>query len=82
MVMKIKIRKSNKDGIVRVESGGEIKEVLINEDLLHPDAESISVCYRGDNSSGIIDFTPDELEKLYATVRKRMHLVKGFRKLS
>lgn len=80
--MKLKLKKSNKDGLLRVESGGEIKEVLINEDLLHPDNESISVCFMGKNSSGIVDFTPAEIEKLYNTVKKRMHLIKGFRRLN
>ncbi|MCF7862262.1 hypothetical protein K9M79_08560 [Candidatus Woesearchaeota archaeon] len=75
--MKIKLRKQNHDGITRVETGGDLKEVIINEDLLHPNNESISVCYRGKNSSGIVDFTPQEIEKLYSSVRKRLHLVKG-----
>ena len=65
---------------MRLESSGIVKEILINEDLLHPDKESISVCYRGRNSSGIIDFTPGELEEIYNSVRKRVHLIKGFRK--
>ena len=77
--MKIKLRKQNPDGTIRVETGGEIKEVVINEDLLHPNEESISVCYRGQSSSGIIDFTPAEIEQLYSSVKKRMHLVKGFK---
>jgi len=79
--MKIRLKKTNQDGIMRVETGGEIKEILINEDLLHPNAESISVCYRGKNSSGIIDFTPAEIAKLNSTVKNRMHLIKGFRKM-
>lgn len=79
--MKLKLRKSNKDGIIRVESGGNIKEVIINEDLLHPNNESISVCFMGKDSSGIVDFTPSEIENLYNSVQKRMHLIKGFKKL-
>lgn len=77
--MKIKIRKQNQDGMVRLESSGDIKDVIINEDLLHPNDESISVCYRGKDSSGIIDFTPEEIEKIYNTIRGRMHLIKGLK---
>ncbi|MFH2021636.1 MAG: hypothetical protein ABIJ34_09600 [archaeon] len=77
--MKIKVKKQNPDGVVRLESGGEIKEVLVNEDFLNPKQESISICWRGKTSSGIIDMTPSELEKLYNTVQKRTHLVKGFK---
>ena len=79
--MKIKIRKQNSDGVMRVETSGAIKEVLINEDFMHPNAESISVCFRGKNSSGIIDFKPEELEKLLQYVKSRMHLIKGIKKI-
>jgi len=80
--MQIKLRKVNQDGIVRVETGGVIEEVLINEDILHPNAESISLCFRGKNSSGIVDLTPAEIDKLYESVKNRMHLIKGLRTLS
>ncbi len=80
--MQIKLRKVNQDGLVRVETGGQIQEVLINEDILHPDQESISLCFRGKNSSGIVDLTPAEIDQLYETVRSRMHLIKGLRALS
>ena len=79
--MKLKVRKINQDGIVRMESSGKVKEILINEDILHPDEESISVCFQGKSSSGIIDFTPAEIEKLYKSVKNRMHLIKGFKRL-
>jgi hypothetical protein len=78
--MEIKVRKLNSDGMVRVETAGEIEEVLINEDMVHPNRESISICFRGKSSSGIVDLTPNEIEKLYHSVKKRMHLIKGFKK--
>ena len=31
--MQLKIRKENKDGVVRMETSGELKEILINEDV-------------------------------------------------
>ena len=79
--MKIKILKTNKDGLIRLESSGKVEEIMINEDLLHPNAESISICFRGKNSSGIIDFTPKELEMIAKTVNGRIHLIKGFKKI-
>jgi len=78
--MDIRVRKENADGIVRLESSGEVKEVLVNEDILNPNKESISVCYRGKSSSGIVDFTPSEIERIYHAVQNRMHLIKGFKK--
>lgn len=80
--MQLKIKKQNQDGVVRLESSGDVKEVLINEDLMHPDEESISVCFRGKSSSGIVDFSPKEIEKIYDTIKGRMHLIKGFKRLS
>ncbi|PIY60294.1 hypothetical protein COY95_02540 [Candidatus Woesearchaeota archaeon CG_4_10_14_0_8_um_filter_47_5] len=77
--MKIKAKKSNPEGMVRLESGGEVKEILINEDFLHPKNESIAVCYKGKHSSGIVEFTPSEMEKIILAVRKKMHLIKGLK---
>lgn len=82
VLLKIKLLKENKDGLIRVETGGSVKEVLINEDILHPKAESISVCFRGKNSSGIVDFTPEEIEELYFSVKGRLHLIKGVKRIS
>lgn len=80
--MQIKIKKTNPDGIARMETSGKIQDILINEDLLHPDNESVSLCFRGKRSSGIIDLSPAEIEMLYDSVRKRMHLIKGFKRLT
>ncbi|MBU0979248.1 MAG: hypothetical protein KJ709_00445 [Nanoarchaeota archaeon] len=80
--MQIRIRKQNPDGIARVETSGNVKEIVINEDLLHPDRESISVCYMGKSSSGIVDFTPAEIEKIYDSIKNRIHLIKGFKRVS
>ena len=78
--MKIKLKKENKDGLVRLETGGAIKEVLINEDILNPEGEIISLCFRGKNSSGIIDLSAAEFDLLYASVKDRIHLIKGIKK--
>ena len=80
--MKIKVKKTNPDGMVRLETSAEIKEVLINEDLLHPEDESIALGFRGKNSSGLIELSPEEFERMYDLVKSRMHLIKGFKRLS
>lgn len=77
--MNIKTKKQNEDGIVRLESSGEIKEILINEDFLHPDAASVAICFRGKSSSGILEMSPKEIEKLYSIVGKKLHLIKGIK---
>jgi len=77
--MNVKVRTTNKDGSVRLETSGAIKEVLINEDMLHPDNESISIYFSGSGSSGILDFSPREIEQLMTSVKNRMHLIKGIK---
>ncbi len=77
--MNIKMKKQNEDGIVRLESSGEIKEILINEDFLHPNDASVAICFRGKSSSGILEMTPKEIEKIYEIVGKKLHLLKGIK---
>ena len=59
--MKLRTKKENQDGMVRLETSGEIKEIIINEDLLNTKDSSINVCFKGKNSSGIIEFTRKEM---------------------
>jgi hypothetical protein len=79
--MRVRVKKINQKNIVKMETFGEIKELLINEDLVNPDNESISVCFRGSNSSGIIDFKPSEIESIYQSVKTRIGLVKDAGKI-
>ncbi|MFH0876315.1 MAG: hypothetical protein V1859_10340 [archaeon] len=80
--MRLKIKKQNKDGFLRVESGGDVQEILINEDFMHPGNESIALCFRGKDSSGIVELTTAEVEMLYDKIRPRLHLIKGFKRLT
>ena len=73
--MKIKTKKQNSDGIVRLETSGEIKEVRIKEDFLNPKDASITLCFRGKNSSGIVELTPKEVEFLNKQLSQKMHLL-------
>jgi len=75
--MQLRLRIKNKDGIVRIENSTKIQEVMINEDLLHPDQESIAIGFRNQDSSGIIDMTVAEFEQFYKAVKDKVHLIKG-----
>ncbi len=77
----MKIRKCNEYGVVRLETSGSIKEVMINEDLINPNSESISFGFMGGNSSGIVEFTPKEFENLYRNIKSKLHLIKGAERL-
>jgi hypothetical protein len=77
--MIIKIKKKNKDGIVRLESKGDLKEILINEDLFNPKKELIAVCFKGKDSSGIIEFSPEEIERLNKSTKNKVNLIKNIK---
>jgi len=77
--MKARIKKRHSMGFIKVEASGEIKEVLSSEDILNPNQEVVSVCFRGRDSSGIIDFSHEEIEKLYNSIKKKDDLVKGIK---
>ncbi len=77
--MKIRIKKQNSDGIVRLESSGEVKEIILNEDFLNPKDESIALCFKGKDSSGILEITPKEFELLNRQMEKKKHLFKDFK---
>ena len=67
------------DGIVRLESSGELKEIILNEDFLNPKDESIALCFKGKNSSGIIEITLKEFENLSREIDKKKHLLGNFK---
>lgn len=74
--MDVKIKKKNRDGMVRLESSGTIKEIYIDENFK---TEVVNVCFRGKASSGIITFTPSEIENMYDLVKKTTNLTSGFK---
>ena len=77
--MRIKMRYINSGGFVRLENFVDIKEVMVNEDFLHPENESIAIGFRNKDSSGIIEFSVGEFDKLADSVKRKMHLIKGFK---
>ncbi|MBI2208508.1 hypothetical protein HYU50_03355 [Candidatus Woesearchaeota archaeon] len=77
--MRMKIRYANAGGFTRIENFVDLKEVMINEDFLHPENESIALGFRNKDSSGIIELTSKEFEFLADKVRKKTHLLKGVR---
>lgn len=66
---------------MRMETSGEVKEVIIKEEFLDPNEEAIAICFMGKDSSGIIEFKTDEFEDIYNSIKKRIHLIKGFKKI-
>jgi|TARA_Y100000310_G_scaffold343261_1_gene450046 hypothetical protein len=73
--MNIKTKKQNQDGIVRLETSGDVKEVIINEDFLNPNDASIALCFKGKSSSGIVELTPKEVDYISKQLSQKMHLL-------
>ena len=60
---------------MRVENATKIQEVMINEDMLHPEQESIALGFKNQDSSGIIEFTVAEFEEFYKAVKNKSHVL-------
>lgn len=74
--MIIKIKKMHNKQILRTESRVEIKEILIKEEMMHPKEEKIMICFRGEENSGIIELSDEEIEKITKSVNKKTKLIK------
>ncbi len=77
--MHIKVRKQNPDGEMRLETKGKIAEIRIKENFMQPRREAVELCFRGQHTSGIVEFGVKEFEDLAKEVQARTHLVKSIK---
>jgi hypothetical protein len=75
--MNVKTKKISSGRVVRIEGSGEIKEIILKEDFLNPKEASIHVCFKGLNSSGIVELNPQELEKIYKDTKPKLDIFKS-----
>ncbi len=75
--MNIKTRINSSKGNVKLENSVDLIEVMINEDFLHPNQESIALGFRNKDSSGLIELSPKEVDEILKAVEKKKHLIKG-----
>jgi len=75
--MELKIKKLTNEKLIRVEAKGEVKEIFIQEDFLNPDSNKFSICFRGQNQSGIVELNSEEINNLYEEIKKNKELIKG-----
>ena len=68
--MIIKTKKKISSRIVRLEASGELKEVVIKEDIFDPKNNLVELCFKGENSSGIIELSVGEIEKVNAELKR------------
>jgi hypothetical protein len=79
--MKIKTKRMGKDGIVREEAHGSIKEIMAHADIMNLEKETIQICFRGQNVSGIIELSPHEAENLSKSFAPLVKLKKNIKVL-
>lgn len=77
--MEIKLKYLNENGAVRIENNVEIKEVLVREHLLDKEKKKISIGFTNDYSSGLLEFSPEEFDKLIKSARDKVHLIRGMK---
>lgn len=77
--MNIKTKKQNSDGIVRLETSGSIKEIFVKSDFLKSKENKISVCFKGKNSSGIIEFNEKEIKEIYKELQRKSRLMNNIK---
>jgi len=77
--MQIKIKKQKEDRTIRMEALSRIAEVIINEDISRPYEETVSICFKGEDCSGILEMSPEEIEHIHNIIKKKAHLIKGYK---
>lgn len=75
--MRVKTKKRFNGRVVKIQGAGDIKEVLINADMIEPDKRIIAICFRGRESSGIVELSEEEAEDLGKTLSAQAKLVRA-----
>jgi len=71
--MQVKFKKSNNDGIIRIESKTQIRDVLINSDAIDSKKEAIAIAFKGTNDSGFIELSRDEINFILRKLNQKKH---------
>jgi len=79
--MKIKIKEPGFVGHKRREVESRIDDIIVREDLLNPENERVSVFFKGESNSGILELTRPELESLSNSLKSKIGLIKKSKKI-
>ncbi len=69
--MKIRTKKILDGKVARLETAGNLKEIFIKEDLFEPKEAIVEICFRGENSSGILELSRKEIEIIHKEVSQK-----------
>ena len=68
--MIVKSKRSENGNIRKLSVGGEIKECFVKENIMDPKKAQVQVCFKGNVSSGILELSTDEIEKIHNTIKQ------------
>lgn len=74
--MNIKLKKKGFIFQKKMNSDVSIDDIIVKEDIINPENEKINIYFRGKDSSGILIFSKDELEKLKRSLKSSTGLIK------
>ncbi|MBS3089448.1 hypothetical protein J4461_01035 [Candidatus Pacearchaeota archaeon] len=74
--MILKIKRAGIFGVHRTALHGGIDDVLIKSDLIEPTREKISIYFKGEKASGIIQLSHDEMQALIKSIKPHLKLIK------
>jgi hypothetical protein len=75
--MIIKTKYKTRNGVRKVKNQVHIEEIIINENLMNPKTEKFEIGFRNNQTSGLIEFRPDEMDRLIKTIGNKTSLIKS-----
>ena len=61
----------------KVKNHVHIEEIIINENMINPKNEKFEIAFRNNSTSGLIEFRPDEMDRLIKTIKDKTNLIKS-----
>lgn len=75
MIIKTKYKTGN--GPRKVKNQVNVEEIIINENMMNPKNEKFEIAFRNNSTSGLIEFRPDEMDRLIRTIKDKTNLIKS-----
>ena len=74
--MDVKVRTITKKSVSKTHTKGTIKDIRIDTNNLVHSKEAVSICFKSNESSGIITLSPKEIDRIVKALRRKRHLIK------
>jgi hypothetical protein len=78
-IMIIKAKKVYRNRMVKLLAHGEIREIIVNEDVFNPQKKRVLICYKSHRDSGIVELSHNEANDLIDTLKKELNVIKEFK---